>query len=158
MKKITSLLCRTSNGLTEIMEWLSPLALLGVRAYLLDIFFNSGWTKINSWTSTLLLFQYEFKVLLLSPTMAAILATAVELILPIFLIMGFGARFPAIALFIFNIISVLSYPLLLKPEAFCALKDHILWGVLIAWIMFQGHGKISIDYWIQNKFSKNYKY
>lgn len=158
MKKMVSLLYRSSNKLTGIMEWLSSLVLLGIRIYIFDVFFRSAWLKLASWEGTLALFRYEFKVWLISPEAAAVLGTAAELILPVFLVLGLGARLPVIALFIFNIISVISYPLLLTPEQACALKDHVLWGVLIAWIMFQGHGKVSFDYWIQNKFCKDYKY
>lgn len=157
LKKFLIFICQALNLLTKILDFLSHFALLGVRLYLFDIFFRSGWLKLYSWPGTLALFTYEFKVFWISPETAAILGTACELILPCFLLIGLGSRLPAFILFFSNIISVLSYPLLLQPDHFCALKDHILWGVLIAWLMFQGNGKISLDYLLQSKICKEYK-
>jgi putative oxidoreductase len=158
MKKILVLIYQTLNILTRIMGWISPIVLLTIRVYLFNVFFKSGWLKLMSWEDTLALFTNQFKVWLLSPQAAATIGTAAELILPSFLLIGLGGRFPAIALFIFNIVCVISFPFLLEPAHVCMLKDHILWGVLIAWLMFQGHGKLSLDFLLQYKFCKDYKY
>jgi putative oxidoreductase len=158
MNKALVSICGSMNWLTRLMDWLSPAVLLVIRLYFLDVFFRSGWLKLHPWQSTVALFKYEYKVWLVSPETAAVIGTAAELILPIFLALGLGARLPALLLFIFNIIMVFTYPYLLSPEGACALKDHILWGVLIAWIMFNGHGKLSLDYLLQSKVCKEYKY
>lgn len=153
-----SIICKSSNAITSFLDILSSVFALFIRLYLFRIFFWSGWLKVTAWSSTLHLFQYEYKIVGMSPTVAAYLGTGAELILPIFLLLGFGARIPAIIFFIFNVFNVIFYPELLKPEYFCALKDHILWGVLIAIIVFYGHGKISIDYLLQRKVCKEYKF
>ena len=52
------------------MEWLSPLFLLGLRGYVASVFFKSGLTKIQDFSSTVALFENEYKVPLISPTLA----------------------------------------------------------------------------------------
>ncbi|NJO15702.1 MAG: DoxX family membrane protein [Thioploca sp.] len=43
------------------------------------------------------------------PYAAALLGTATELILPVFIALGLGTRFTTVALFIFNVIVDISY-------------------------------------------------
>jgi putative oxidoreductase len=156
--KSTQLACRLSNGLTQFLDGCAPLFLLAIRIYFLKIFFWSGWLKTTSWSSTLSLFTNEYKIVGMTPTTAAYLGTAAELILPVLLFLGIGARLPAILLFIFNIFCVVFYPIMLTPEYGCALKDHILWGTLIAIIIFFGPGKLSVDYLLKKKVCPNYRY
>ena len=98
-----------------------------------------------SWNSTLALFANEFHVPLLSPTAAAYLGTAAELGLPVLLALGIGTRFAAIALFMFNIVAVISYPDLSDA----GLKDHMLWGALLLVTLVYGPGKIAVDHWLK---------
>lgn len=150
--------CQASNKLTQLMNWIAdPIALL-IRLYLFNIFFRSGLLKIMAWQSTLTLFEYEYKVPFVSPLTAAYLGTAAELILPVFVLLGLGARLPALLFFIFNVTNVLFYPLLLTPEYVCAMKDHLIWGILIGIIVLYGPGKWSLDYLLQRKVCNDYKY
>lgn len=158
MKSIFVKLCAASNFLTNGLDFLSHFALLGVRIYLAKIFLWSAWLKVTSWPSTLFLFKNEFKIMFMSPEIAAVIGTTAEFVFPLFLLLGLGARIPALGLFIFNFISVIFYPQLLTPEYACALKDHVLWGVLAAIPLFFGHGKISIDYLLQKSVCKEYRY
>ena len=84
---------------------------------------------------------------LLSPTIAAYLGTAAELGLPVLLALGIGTRFAAIALFVFNIVAVISYPDLSDA----GLKDHMLWGALLLVTLVYGPGRIAVDYWLQRR-------
>ncbi len=122
----------------------APLFDLGVRLYVADVFFRSGLVKLQSWDATLFLFENEFAVPLLPPEIAAYLGTAAELTLPVFIALGFGTRLFALALALFNVMAVISYPGL-SPAG---LKDHILWGTLILVILFHGPGKLSLDDWL----------
>src|SRR5436190_13800049 len=88
----------------------APLADLGVRLFVAAVFFQSGLTKIANWSSTVSLFANEYAVPLLPPELAAFLGTGVELFFPVLLVFGLGTRFAAFALFVFNIVAVLSYP------------------------------------------------
>jgi putative oxidoreductase len=129
------------------LDWLSPLSILAIRLWVAWVFFKSGLTKINSWDSTMYLFEYEYAVPLLSPEMAAYLGTAVELSLPILLAFGLAGRFGAIALFIFNITAVLSYPDLNAA----GIRDHQVWGIMLLVPVLFGPGKLSIDYLLCKK-------
>jgi len=131
----------------EKLNWLSPLSILAIRLWVAWVFFKSGLTKINSWDSTLYLFEYEYAVPLLSPEMAAYLGTAAELSLPVLLALGLAGRFGAIALFIFNITAVLSYPDLNAA----GIRDHQVWGIMLLVPLLHGPGKLSIDYLLCKK-------
>lgn len=130
------------------LKVLSPLVDLGVRLWVANVFFTAGLTKISNWSSTLVLFQSEYNVPLLPPELAAYLGTAAELGLPVFLVLGLGTRFAALALFCFNIVAALSYPDLSE----LGLKDHQVWGLLILVTLFHGPGRLSLDYLLQKKF------
>jgi putative oxidoreductase len=119
----------------------SPLVDLGIRLYVAAVFFQSGLTKIASWSTTLALFENEYAVPLLPPDVAALLGTAAELSLPVLLVAGLGTRAAAAALFVFNAVAVLSYPDL-SPAG---LQQHQLWGLLILVTIFHGPGRWSID-------------
>jgi len=129
------------------LEALAPLLDLGIRLYVANVFFKSGLTKIQSWDTTLALFEYEYQVPLLSPGLAAALGTATELTFPVLLALGLAGRFSALALFAFNIVAVISYPDL--NEA--GLKDHWYWGILLAVTALHGPGKLSLDHWLRRR-------
>jgi len=63
----------------------------------------------------------------------------------VLLALGIGTRFAAVALFVFNIVAVISYPDLSDA----GLKDHMLWGALMLVTSFYGPGKISLDCLLQ---------
>ena len=134
-------------GFGALVDKLQPLFALAIRLYIARVFFASGLVKIMSWGSTLALFENEFHVPVLSPTTAAYLGTAAELGLPVLLALGIGTRFAAVALFVFNIIAVISYPDLSDA----GLKDHMLWGALLLVTLVYGPGKIAVDHWLQRR-------
>lgn len=156
--KLFSWLCTGSNKVTDALNGCSSFFALAARIYVSYMFFVSGWQKLTGFQSAIILFKYEFKVPFLSPEIAAFLSTGLEIGLPILFVLGLGARIPAIIFFIFNVLNVAFYPALLTPEFRCALYDHVLWGVVIAIIMFYGYGKYSLDYLLKQKVCNNYKY
>jgi putative oxidoreductase len=123
------------------VEFAIPVFDLAIRLYVANVFFKSGLTKIQSWSSTLALFEYEYAVPLLPPAVAAYLGTAGELVLPPLLALGLAGRATALALFVFNLVAVYSYP----DISDAGVKDHILWGWLLAVSFFHGTGKLSLD-------------
>lgn len=129
-------------GAIAVLErYLTPLFSLGIRCYLAWVFFRSGLTKIQSWDSTLWLFENEYSVPYLPPETAAWLASATELTLPVFILLGLGSRVAAAVLFVFNALAVVSYPDL----DIGALRQHYLWGALMLVLLFHGAGKLSLD-------------
>lgn len=130
------------------LDWLSPAGDLILRSWVAYAFFVSGLTKIQTWDSTLYLFSDEYHVPLLPPDLAAYLGTATELGFPVLLTLGLFGRFAAGALFIFNIIAVVSYPDL-GPAG---IEQHKVWGIMLLACLLHGPGKLSVDYWLNKTF------
>ena len=131
--------------ITRLLDALQPLAALAARVYAAQVFFLSGLTKLRDWGTTVALFTDEYKVPLLSPTVAAVLGTAGELVLPVLLVLGLVGRFSAIGLFVVNAVAVMA----LGEIAPAALQQHILWGALLAALAIYGMGPWSVDKWLK---------
>lgn len=129
------------------LESLTPFVDLGVRLWVANVFWRSGLASVRDWETTLDLFKYEYSVPLLSPHVAAVLGTGVELIFPVLLAIGLAGRLSAGVLFVFNIIAAISYPALNEG----GLKDHTYWGILLLVTLLHGPGRISMDYLIRRK-------
>lgn len=143
---------------TRFFDYFRSLGDLLIRIWLFKVFFFSGILKVKSWSSTLFLFTHEYDIPLLSPKYAALFGTGTEILFPLLMLLGLGARLPAFGLFCFNIIAVYGYRgFLLEPTGAAGLNNHILWGFLILVTMVHGHGKFSIDF-LLNKLCSKYKY
>ena len=129
-------------------EFLTPVADLLLRLWVANVFWKSGLTKIQSIDTTIVLFQHEYHVPWMSPEVAAYVATAAELVLPVLLAMGLAGRFAAGALFVFNVMAVVSYPALQLSGKL----DHLLWGIMLLMATFRGPGKISVDYFFRRRY------
>ena len=135
----------------RILSAVTPLIELALKLWVANAFFKSGLTKIQSFDTTIMLFEYEYNVPLLSPTLAAYMGTAAELVLPILLVIGLAGRYAAIALFVFNIVAVTSYPDI-SPMG---VSQHYLWGMALLMLSIYGPGKWSLDHFICTKCSDN---
>jgi len=142
---------RLASPTVRLLDSASPLVDLFVRFWVANVFWKSGTASLLDWQTTLDLFQYEYKVPLLSPVFAAYLSTAAELFFPVLLVLGLATRFSAASLFILNIVAVISYPALNEV----GIKDHMYWGILLAVVLLHGPGKISIDYFLRRKWMKD---
>lgn len=134
------------QSIAKLLDWLTPLAFLLLRAWVAWAFFKSGYLKISSWDTTLYLFENEYAVPLFSPLYAAYFGTFIELVMPALLVLGFMARPAAVVLFVFNIMAVISYPDLDPAAA----GDHHAWGVVLLLLATAGVGRWSIDQWLRN--------
>ena len=133
--------------LHTLLDGLQPIAALMARAYIAQVFFLSGLTKIRDWEITLLLFTDEYQVPFLPPEVAAVMGTGGELVLPVLLLLGIGGRFAALGLSVVNVMAVISYP----DIAPAAMQQHVTWGVLLAALAIFGPGRWSVDHWIARK-------
>jgi putative oxidoreductase len=127
--------------LTRALDSVQPAAALAARVYVAQVFFLSGLTKLRDWGTTVALFTDEYHVPLLSPTAAAVLGTAGELVLPVLLALGLGGRVAALGLFVVNAVAVVA----LAEIAPAALQQHILWGALLVALAVYGNGPWSLD-------------
>ncbi len=132
------------EGRAASLGWLQPAAQLAARCYVASVFFASGLTKLRDWDTTLALFNDEYHVPLLSPTVAAWLGTGGELVLPVLLLFGLFGRFAALGLTVMNVVAVLS--LMDVPDA--ALMGHVFWGSLLLGLLLWGPGRWSLDHYL----------
>lgn len=130
------------NTTNTVESWAPSILSLALRCWLASIFFKSGLTKIAGWDSTLALFEAEYQVPVLSPVLAAYMATGIELIVPVLLVMGLFTRMSATVLCVLNAVAAISYPDI--SEA--GMKEHVYWGILLTVPMAIGGARISADY------------
>ncbi|AEX23510.1 DoxX family protein [Vibrio natriegens] len=149
-ENVKNLVGRYDQWIHTLQTALIPLLLLFCRLWVAWVFLNSGLVKITSWDSTLYLFELEYQVPLLPWELAAYLGTAAELTLPLFVALGFMTRPMAAILFLFNIVAVVSYPLLWEKGFY----DHQLWGLMILMLIVWGAGPLSLDQALKNKLMK----
>ena len=116
---------------------------LALRLYLANVFWKAGLTKIASWETTLALFSDEYRVPLLSAAAAAVLATGIELTVPVALAIGLYTRTSAAALFVFNLIAALSYP----DISDAGIAQHTYWGTLLLVVASHQGPTLSLDAW-----------
>ncbi|MBM3600073.1 MAG: DoxX family protein [Alphaproteobacteria bacterium] len=123
------------------MPALSAMFRIGVGA----VFFKSGLVKIASWDATVGLFRDEYRVPLLPPELAAYLGTAAELMCPLLIVLGLGARLGAAALL--GMTFVIQF--FVYPENWA---EHLIWASLLAHVLTRGPGPLSIDHWIARSY------
>jgi putative oxidoreductase len=134
-------------ALTEC--WLTPTFDLAIRLYVASVFFKSGLTKIQDWSSTVALFQYEYQVPVLPPELAAVMGTVGELGLPVLLVLGLAGRFGAAGLSVMNIVAVISY----ADLSDLGRQDHVLWGALLLVTLLHGPGRWSLDSYLKSRWA-----
>ncbi len=145
-------LVKPYSAIARFLDLLSPVFDLAVRLWVAWAFIKSGLVKIQSWDTTLMLFEYEYNVPLLSPQLAAWAGTAAELSLPVLVALGIASRLSALALFVFNAVAVYAYAsFLFGAEGAAGLQQHILWGSMLLITVFHGPGKLSVDHFLCKK-------
>lgn len=133
----------------------SAVALLG-RFSIAAVFWKSGQTKIEGLSidivartfefgvprlsaSAVDLFRDEYRLPVLSPELAALLATWGEHLLPAMLLLGLCTRFAALGLLVMTaVIQLFVYP--------AAYPTHGLWAAVLLWLMVRGPGVVSLDH------------
>lgn len=158
-----SVVMRWYVGFFNLLEdYLGSVFLLFARVYIAYEFLQSGIKKAINWDSTLYLFEEEYQVPFIAWETAAYVGTVAEIILPIFLVAGLMTRLSALGLFIFNIVAVVSYPVLIE-KGFSLFQpvlvdgrlygaiDHQIWGVLLLVVVLFGQGRIALDSYLCKK-------
>ena len=158
----TNPLARPILGAVALCERIphSLIALLG-RFSIAAVFWKSGQTKIEGlaidivegdfrlgWPrladSAVGLFRDEYRVPLLPPETAAVLAATAEHVLPVLLLIGLATRFSALGLFFMTaVIQLFVYP--------GAYPLHGVWATVLLWLVALGPGKLSIDHWLARR-------
>ncbi len=134
----------TVDTVHAALNFTAPAGFLSLRIWIAWQFFKSGLIKYQSFDTTLFLFSSEYNVPLLPPVIAAYMATAAELILPVLLTLGLAGRISALGLFILNVMAVISY-----TDA--RFVDHLPWGLVLLVFVLHGPDKLSLD-WLFSRF------
>ena len=131
----------------RIFSHFQDIFVLAMRLFVGWQFLKAGLLKLQAWDSTLFLFQYEYRVPLLSPNLAAILGTIGELLFPALLFIGLAGRLSALGLQAVNVMAVVAYAHVIFSEGFeASAADHYLWGLMLLAITIYGPGRLSADY------------
>lgn len=146
MSKLIQILtnfCEKKNHFLN--KYISPILLLSLRIMIAMVFFRSGLTKISNFDSTLLLFEYEYAVPVISPVFAAYSATFFELTCPILLVLGFTTRIATLPLIAMTLI--IQFTVFENPE-------HFYWLAILTTILVYGGGYLSLDNPFKKMFAK----
>jgi putative oxidoreductase len=138
---------RAATGALE--RFALPLLLLTMRLWIARIFFKSGLTKIDDWTSTRYLFEHDYALPLLAPGPAAVIATFLELAMPALLAVGLATRPAALALL--GMAMVIQFVLGAANPAFDN-AEHFYWMFLTGTLVVLGAGSLSLDHLIARRF------
>lgn len=120
-------------------DWLIPLV---QRLAIATVFFLSGRTKVDGVftmaDSTIFLFEQEYALPIISPELAAYMATTAEHLFPIMLVLGLLTRLSAAALLVMTlVIQIFVYP--------GAWALHLTWAALLVPLIARGAGAVSLD-------------
>ncbi len=138
-----SLIVRSYLNIIFFLEmFMGPLLFFFIRIWMAQIFWYSGLSKIQTWDTTILLFQNEYKVPFFSPEVAAYLSAGTELSCPILLVIGLVSRLAVIPLLIMTAVIQSTYQ--------CS-NEHLYWAMLLGLILCYGPGKLSLDFFFRRE-------
>ena len=153
------------RALGRITRWLSAsadgLILLLGRFSIAAVFWKSGQTKIEGlaidvvsgefqlgWPrlaeSALFLFENEYRLPLLPPALAALLAALAEHVFPVLLLLGLATRLSALAL----LGMTLTIQLFVYPDAY---PTHGVWATVLLVLIARGAGPYSLDHFLAGR-------
>lgn len=103
-----------------------------------------GWPRLSE--SAVYLFKEEYRLPLLPPELAALMAASAEHVLSILLLIGLATRFSALGLFVMT----MTIQLFVYPDAY---PTHGVWAAALLFLMAKGPGRISIDHWLARRYA-----
>lgn len=139
----------------------SLIAALG-RFSIAAVFWKSGQTKIDGLAidlvggevnfgiphlsdSALALFREEYRLPLIPPELAALMAAFAEHFFPILLLIGLATRFSALAL----LVMTATIQIFVYPDAY---PTHGVWATVLLYLVAKGPGKLSLDHWLVRRY------
>ena len=132
-------------ALDRIPHWFIALA---ARVFPAVVFWQSGETKVAGWhlkPSAIALFENEYQLPLIDPTIAAYISAFSEHFFPVLLVIGLATRLSALALLCMTaVIEIFVYP--------GAWPTHGVWATCFLVLIARGPGWLSLDHLIARKF------
>ena len=126
---------------------LNDLIQLGARLSVGAVFWQSGRTKVDGFAlndTAVYLFQEEYRLPLLDPTLAASAAALAEHLFPLLLLLGLATRFASFSLLAMT--AVIQF--FVYPDAW---PTHATWATLLALLLVKGAGRVSLDDWLARR-------
>jgi len=120
---------------------------LAMRISIGFVFFNSGLLKARSFEFAVKLFEQEYHLPFLPPELAARMAMAVEIGVPLFLFVGLATRLATLPLL--GMVAVIE--ILVYPQAWV---EHLLWASTLIVLLTRGPGVFSLDHLIERHFAR----
>ncbi|NRP69414.1 hypothetical protein ILFOPFJJ_00280 [Ensifer psoraleae] len=131
-----------------VVEWTTALPLSIVqfasRVAVAEVFWQSAQTKLASWPVTLQLFAFEYRLPLLDPGLAALMATAAELSGAAMLGLGLLARLASLMLL--GVVATIQ--IFVYPDHWV---EHLMWTSLLMLILSRGAGVFSVDHLVARR-------
>lgn len=129
-------LARAFRAIDLIDHGIAPILDLGIRLWLAAIFWVSGVLKVTNWQGALELARSEYPVPWMDPVTAAWIGAAIELVCPVFLVLGLATRLAALPMLALSLVIQVYYK---------ELPDHVFWAILLGWLVVRGPGALSLD-------------
>lgn len=149
-------LCRLYGKIIKLSDvTLSPLLDLAIRLYMANIFFKSGWLRLQDflngqWQNQVTAFTEYHPIPGVPGDIAAVAGTFGEVTLPVLLALGLLTRVGAGGLLIMTLIIQFIVP----QEYGVSNPDHYMWMLLLAVPLIRGGGMLSVDYVFRKFFCK----
>lgn len=143
MKKILGLYSRAIK-LSDVTLW--PLADLAIRLYMANIFWKSGYLRLQDvlngqWGSQVTAFTEYHPIPGVPGEIAAIFGVGGEVVLPILLALGLFTRIGAGGLFVMTLVIQFAVP----ADYGVANDEHYYWLLLLLVPMLRGASLLSVD-------------
>jgi len=116
-----------------------------VQGFEIDIVggtFTLGWPRLSD--SVVDLFRDEYRLPVIPPELAAIMAAVAEHLLPVLILLGLATRLSALGL----LGMTMTIQFLVYPDAY---PTHGTWAAVLLYLMVHGPGKLSLDHWIARR-------
>jgi putative oxidoreductase len=117
-----------------------PLAVIQLlfRLAIAAVFLKAGLNKLQGWELTVQLFADEYKVPVLPPEAAAIVAATTEIGCSLLLVAGLATRLATLPLLgMIVVIQTFVYP--------GAYAEHLTWASILLFLLTRGGGTLSLD-------------
>ena len=105
--------------------------------------FTLGWPRLSD--SVVDLFRDEYRLPVIPPEMAAIMAAFAEHFFPLLILFGMATRLSALAL----LGMTMTIQLFVYPDAY---PTHGTWAAVLLYLMVHGPGKLSLDHWFARRY------
>ncbi len=135
---------------SPIMAFVHDLGILGLRVPVALVFWYSGRTKVDGWNifavndTQLFLFEHRFNMPF--PALSATMASVMEHVLPVLLILGLFTRISAGGLLVMTMV----IQLWVFPDAWWS--AHMFWASILFAIIAVGPGRISVDHFLGKRY------